>query len=264
MAIINTSAIVLRRINHGESSLIVHFYTREFGKVSVIAKGARRQKSQFAGVLDLMNYLNIVVYTKETREIQTLSSAEYNIPFLKIQQDIEKTYLGMSMIETMRQAIIGEEPHPEVFDLLAQSLEGLNSKINAGIETLWWFHLHLVSLLGFHPQLQECYQCGNTLQTGFFSADTGQIHCGDCVIHQPGMIKVSNVEIRMFNYLLNTPLAEVDSAAIQSTFEKTRKTDQKQQHINRLIVTDTLVKYLRYHVEGIGTLQSLKFFTTFD
>ena len=263
MAIINTSAIVLRRINHGETSLIVNFYTREFGKIAAIAKGARRQKSQFAGVLDLMNYLNVVLYTKETREVQTLSSAEYAIPFLKIQRDIEKTYLGMTMLETLRQAIIGEEPHPEVFDLLVQSLEVLNGKSTAGIETLWWFHLHLVSLLGFQPQLHECYHCGKALQVGFFSADTGQIHCGDCVIHQPGMIKLSNVEIRMFNYLLNTPLADVDSQAIHKTFDQTRKTSSKQ-HINKLTVTDTLVKYLRYHVEGIGTLQSLKFFTTFD
>jgi DNA repair protein RecO (recombination protein O) len=263
MAIINTPAIVLRRVNHGETSLIVNFYTREYGKIAAIAKGARRQKSQFAGLLDLMNYLNVVLYTKETREVQTLSSAEYAVPFLKIQQDIEKTYLGMTMLETLRQAIIGEEPHPEVFDLLVQSLEVLNNKSAAGIETLWWFHLHLVSLLGFQPQIQDCYQCGKALQNGFFSADTGQIHCGDCVIHQPGMIKLSNIEIRMFNYLLNTPLIDVDSLAIQKTLDETKKSGS-QQRINKLIVTDTLVKYLRYHVEGIGTLQSLKFFTTFD
>ncbi len=252
----------MRRINHGETSLIVSLYTREYGKISAIAKGARRQKSQFGGLLDLMNYLNVVLYTKATREVQTLSAAEYAIPFLKITQDIEKTYLGMAMIETLRQAIVGEEPHPEVFDLLAQTLEVLNSKSAAGIESLWWFHLHLVSLLGFHPHFETCFQCSKSLTNGYFSADTGQIHCEQCVIHKPGMIKLSHVEIRLFHYLLNTALNDLDSGAIQKSFTEERK-EKGRSYINRFIVTDTLVKYLRYHVEGIGTLQSLKFFATF-
>lgn len=260
MAIITTPAIVLRRINHSETSLICTLYTRKYGKIPVIAKGARRQKSQFAGVLDLMSYLQVVIYTKESREIQTLSDAEYIRPFNRLQQDMDKAGLGMVMLETIQKAIIGEEPHPEVFDLIVETLSVLNDEPERGIELLWWFHLHFASLAGYQPQFKVCYQCGRDLHSGYFSSDTGQIHCERCISHQPGMTGLSDIELRLLDYLLRTSLGEIETETIGSL---TREAAESKRKIHVRQVTDTLAKYLWYHVEGIGALRTLDFFTTF-
>lgn len=264
MAIINSPAVILRRVNHSETSLICTFYTREYGKLTAIAKGARRQKSQFAGLLDLMNYLDIVVYTKESREVQTLSSAEFIKPFLNIQRDMERTGVGMILVETVRQAIIGEEPHPEVFDMLISVLEVLNSREIAGIELVWWFHLHLASQLGFQPRFTHCYECGKSLTGGYFSADNGQMHCGDCVIRQPGMVSLNHLEIRLLGYLTRQELGDLDSEAIHRTFPSSASEDDRRRQIHPEIITEMIVRYLRYHVEGITTLRSLDFFATLN
>jgi|GEM_PF-285280 len=265
MAIITTDAIVLRRVQHSETSLICTFYTRDYGRLTAIAKGARRQKSQFAGMLDLMDYLQIVAYTKETREVQTLSSAEFVRTFNTLQSDIDRAGIGMVIIETIRKAIIGEEPHPEIFDLVAETLSSLNDLENPGIEILWWFHLHLASLLGFLPRFTECFQCGKNLSHGFFSADTGQIHCEQCVIHQPGMIRLKNMDIRILKYLLEHPLDEIDFPAVRSVLSKRNVQESSAADVVEPgVLTGLIVKYLQYHVEGIGTLQSLNFFTTFS
>ncbi len=261
MAIITTPAIVLRRIDHSETSLICTLYTREYGKISVIAKGARRPKSPFAGILDLMNYLQIVVYTKESRNIQTLSEAEYIRPFNRLQQSMNRAALGMVILETIQQAIIGEEPHPEVFDLIVETLTLLNDDSERGIELLWWFHIHFASLAGFQPQFKTCYNCGRKLTTGYLSADTGQMHCERCITHQPGMTSLADIELRMLDYLQRTPILQIESETIR---QLTNQNAPKNKHIRPQLVTDTLVKYLRYHLEGIGTLRTLDFFTTFE
>ena len=263
MAIITTDAILLRRVEHSETSLICTFYTRDYGRLTAIAKGARRQKSQFAGLLDLMNYLHITVYTKETREVQTLSSAEFVRPFNRLQQDMDRVTIGMVILETLRKAIIGDEPHPEIFDLAITAFSALNTMDDPGIEILWWFHLHLASLLGFHPQFSTCYECGTQLKQGYFSADTGQIHCDKCVIHQPGMVRLHHLEIRLLRYLLEKPLGEIDSDAIRRVTPSDKTTDAGST-IQPELLTGLIVKYLQYHVEGIATLQSLNFFTNLD
>ncbi|MCF7804583.1 MAG: DNA repair protein RecO [Candidatus Marinimicrobia bacterium] len=264
MAIVTTDAVVLRRIEHSETSLICTFYTRDYGRLTAIAKGARRQKSQFAGTLDLMNYLQITAYTKETREVQTLSDAEFVRTFNKLQRDMDRAGIGMVLVETMRKAIIGEEPHPEIFDLLVDTLIALNDYDDPGIEVLWWFHLHLASLLGFLPQFDECYECGKSLFEGYFSADTGQIHCKSCVIHQPGMVHLRNMELRILRYLLEKSLGEIDFGAIRRVMPEQADGESHQPTIQPELLTGVIVKYLQYHVEGIATLQSLDFFTTFE
>jgi len=262
MPILKTPAVILRRVNHSETSLICTFYTREYGRLSAIAKGARRQKSQFAGILDLMSYLDIVVYTKETREVQTLSSAEYIRPFLNIRKEMERTGLGLSMVETIRQAIIGEEPNPQVFDMFIACLETINDDPGTDIEILWWFHIHLAILLGFEPDFKHCFECGKSLAHGYFTSDTGQIHCQNCIIQQPGMIKLNNLEIRLLGYLTDTFLEDLESQAIHRTLRGTEGKDEPREQVSPDIITNTIVQYLRYHVEGITTLQSLRFFTT--
>lgn len=212
-------------------------------------------------MLDLMNYLQITAYTKETRDVQTLSSAEFNRTFNTLQSDMDRAGIGMVIIETIRKAIIGEEPHPEIFDLMVTALSALDDLDDPGIEILWWFHLHLARLLGFLPQFTECFECGTTLSQGYFSANTGQIHCEKCVIHQPGMIPLKNMDIRILKYLLKHPLEEIDFSAVRSVFSSG---NGKENTVNPEILTGLIVKYLQYHVEGIGTLQSLNFFTTFS
>ncbi len=265
MAIISTPAIILRRIEHSETSIICTFYTRNYGKLTAIAKGARRPKSQFAGLLDIMNYLHIVVHTKETRNVQTLSGAEYQRPFLRIQQDMRRTAIGMIMIETVRQAIIGEEPHPEIFDLTIEALSCLNDEDQADIETLWWFHLHLVSLLGYHPKLQYCHECQQALQAGAFSSRSGHIYCARCSTQQTDLTHLNNLEIRMSKYLLQHSLPQIDLEAIHRTIRYPSETKASDRAvINPLHFTEFIIKYLRFHVEGIGTLRSLHFFTTLN
>jgi DNA repair protein RecO (recombination protein O) len=97
--IINTSAIVLKSFPYGETSIIARCYTRDYGKVSVIVKGARRKKSPMAAYFQSMNYLDIVYYYRETRSLQSVSKATFVEIWSHLNQDLKKIAYGLSVIE---------------------------------------------------------------------------------------------------------------------------------------------------------------------
>ena len=92
--IIRTEAIVLRKMEYRETSQIVTLFTREKGKMAVLAKGARLLKSRFGSSLQPMSYTQVVFYHKPTRGLQTLSESAHVQPFHRISRDLEKSPSG--------------------------------------------------------------------------------------------------------------------------------------------------------------------------
>ncbi|MDM8553033.1 DNA repair protein RecO, partial [Desulfobacterales bacterium HSG2] len=83
----STSAIMLRRIDFGDYDLIITFLTLDMGKVSVIAKSAKRSKKRFAGILELFSVLQVVC--SRGRGLPVLQEAVLRDPFIKIRSDIK-------------------------------------------------------------------------------------------------------------------------------------------------------------------------------
>ncbi|HEV8538897.1 MAG TPA: DNA repair protein RecO, partial [Bacteroidota bacterium] len=97
--IVTTEAIVLKSMKYRETSRIVTFYTRSFGKIPGIVKGARQAKSKYGTSLQPMSYVSLVFYRKEGREIQTVSQCDLMKSFRHLAEDMEKMAVGMAMIE---------------------------------------------------------------------------------------------------------------------------------------------------------------------
>ena len=73
--IVSTDAIVLRTVNYSETSIIITLFSKEAGKIVLIAKGARKPKSAFAAQFEPMNILNINYFHKDGRNIQLLKNS---------------------------------------------------------------------------------------------------------------------------------------------------------------------------------------------
>ena len=76
-----TEAVVLKAVKYRETSKIVTLYTKKFGKINAVAKGAMLTTSKFGASLEPMSYILAVLYKKETREVQFLSQADLIKPF---------------------------------------------------------------------------------------------------------------------------------------------------------------------------------------
>lgn len=146
MKTIRTKAIVLRRTNYGEADRVVQLLTPEYGKVSVMAKGVRREKSKLAGGIELFSRSDITIASGKG-EIGTLTGARSDVFYQKILADYDRLQFGYEAIKQINKAaeLLDE---PAFFELLDQTFAALND-IAIDIKLIKsWFWLQLAVLTG--------------------------------------------------------------------------------------------------------------------
>lgn len=229
--IVRTEAVVLRSINYGETSRIVTLFTRDRGKLSVMARGARAAKSRFGSTLQPMSYVQVVYYHKPTRELQTLSEASHVRPFNGIGRNLEKLAVGLRIVEVAA-GLLEEERSQEAFHLLVHSLATLNEIDHHVPNVLYYFLMKLCAHLGFEPGFTRASIAGLPDDGGVISVATGEVHPGNTMI--PSGRRASRAALRAFAICARAELGPVVALELD---EETR------QEVDALIET-----YLRYHV----------------
>ena len=127
MALFKTQAIVTRSLHYGESDKILTFFTRDFGKLKGIAKGARRSKKRFQNVLGLFSHLRLIFFDREGMGLVRVESGDLLHPFPKIREDLKKIYYGNYYLELVNEMAGEREASPEAFDLLLSFLFDLET-----------------------------------------------------------------------------------------------------------------------------------------
>ncbi len=155
-----TDAIILRTFPWSETSLVVHLYTREFGKRSMLAKGARRPKSPFEAALDLLSFSRVVFISKSGDTLDILTEAKLEQRFRGGTQDLLRLYCGYYVAELLDKLTEKGERQPEVFELALATLQAL---ANPGLEIraiVLRFELQMLRCLGQLLSFRRCAQCG--------------------------------------------------------------------------------------------------------
>ena len=245
MPLKKTEAIVLKSQRQGETSKILTLYTRSFGKLTVIAKGARSMRSKFGGSLEPLNYISIVFYEKETREIQLLSQADIVEFFADIKLSVEKTALAMAVCELVNNLTIGIEPNPSLFKLHLEALKAMNQNENP-MNVLRAFQVKLLNILGFRPDFTTCSKCKNKKQGGVaFDITQGSFICEACHKQAAGMI-LSADSFHALRSFQRDSLASLNGLLIS---------EPSCQQVDGFIAA-----YFKYHIEGLRDLKAVKFF----
>ena len=128
-----TTAIVLRAVEFSETSLIVTLLTREFGRLSAIAKGARRPKGPFEGSLDLLAVCRVVVLRKTTDALDLLTEAKLHHRFRGGQRSLDRLYGGYYIAEMLRLLTDDHDPHIDVYDLTIEALQQIDGSGDVAI-----------------------------------------------------------------------------------------------------------------------------------
>lgn len=173
--IVRTDAVVLRAIPYGETSRIVSLFTRERGRVSVIAKGARVPGSRFGASLQPMSYCQSVFYYKAGRSLHTLSEASLVEPMLYLHRDIERVSTGIRIVELINALTEDDEPNPFLFNLVVQVLHHLDSPLLFPENLLPYFQLRMARALGFGPRFDRDTVEAVGEHGGFVSLSTGGV-----------------------------------------------------------------------------------------
>ena len=160
-----TTAIVLRVVEFSESSCVVTLMTRDFGKITALAKGARRRKSPFEGALDLLSISRIVFLHKNSEALDLLTEAKLERRFRSASVDLDRLFAGLYVVELLAAMTDEGDPHPDLFELAQQSV----ARIDEGfvlINTLLRFELRSLLFLGHKPMLDQCVDRPRSSGTG--------------------------------------------------------------------------------------------------
>jgi len=183
VAIVEDEALVLRSIRHGETSRIATLLARRYGKVHVIAKGARDIRSPFGSALEPPALVQMVFYLKKQRSLQFLRAAATERSFPALLASPRAYHVACAGLEFIDRVVTDEDPVPEVFAALLRFLEGCERRPDHPRAELRLraFQLHTVSLLGYAPQIDRCAACGQAADppAGFGVAEGGVL-CRAC------------------------------------------------------------------------------------
>ncbi|MFZ7119897.1 MAG: DNA repair protein RecO [Eubacteriaceae bacterium] len=179
MALEKASGIVIKKTNLGDNDLIITIFTKEKGKIQVVAKGAKKVKSKFIGSTQLFSYSNFVYYTGKS--FNYLSQSELIESFYNIRKDLEKLSVATYLIEIINLAFEEEDKDERVLNLVLYSLNTINRlKIKSSKYILLAYQLKMMGLMGYAPNLHHCSKCLKEYEEYFFSIETGGVICKEC------------------------------------------------------------------------------------
>jgi DNA repair protein RecO (recombination protein O) len=238
-----SNATVLKTVNYSDTSLIVRLFTEHYGKVTVIAKGARRPKQSIAGILQPPNHIAIWYSHKEGRDVQTLTKTEFVERYTQLAASLSKSAAAMLAVEMLDRAVHDSDPHPILYRLITSTLRSLDHTEANEMVILHFYQFHLAKQLGFGPHLSVCNQCGKELKQAGLDMVTGHLLCGSC--RSTANLQLGQQSLQYLRDLNQTHIAELNGLNPGDTASKE--------------VGDFLLNHLYFHVDGMSNLRSIKF-----
>jgi DNA repair protein RecO (recombination protein O) len=200
MSVFSTPAILLRRLDYGDFDLILTFLSLERGKISLIAKSAKKSTKRFAGILELFSLIEAVASTGKGRGLPVLQEATLISPFSTIRNDIRKTAYASYWCELLNYWVEENQKQAPLFYLLKQALSQLEGGA-AAAEISLFFQMRLLNLTGHSPSLRQCGRCRKHLEMiqsnqVVFDIAKGAILCDECTSGAGGRIRLSKGTIK--------------------------------------------------------------------
>ena len=219
-------------MRYGESSRIATLFTRERGKLSVIARGARRSKSRFGSALMPMSYIESVNYVKPGRSLQTLSETSHLLRFPSLARDLTKISTGLRVVELLGSVVQEEERNPALFNVALDTLQRLSlaskNTDNLGLH----FELRLAGELGFAPLIRRDDVEAVGSEGGYLALDRGSISPARDSDHS---VRSSRKALRAFAIL---------AASDSETAMRLQLDDRTRRDVDSLVES-----FMRYHLE---------------
>ena len=229
-----TRGIVLHTTRYGESSLVVHCYTEDYGRQSLMLKGVRKSRKQNrSNLFQPLFILDFEVYHKNTREMQLVKEVTRAIPMNSIPYDITKSTQAIFMAEVLYRVVKEQEPNPMLAHFLISSIQYLDALEEPSADFHIIFLFQLSKYLGFYPQNNY----GQIHKYFDLSSGLFKTHVGDPEIYLDGALS------KLWSRFIELDYQNVKEAGFNS--------------VQRKVILEKLVRYYKLHVEGMGDIRSL-------
>lgn len=178
-----TQGFILKKENRGEADQILTVYTKDFGKLEILAKSIRKITSKLRSGAEVF-YLSEIEFV-QGKNYKTLTDAIALKKFEKIRKNVLKLDIAFRISEVVDQLVRGEEVDERIWYLLKETFTQLNNqKLKSfNLQLLYYyFFWNLLSYLGYRPELYNCVLCQKRLKPErlYFSSKEGGVICQNC------------------------------------------------------------------------------------
>ncbi|MFZ4631832.1 MAG: DNA repair protein RecO [Patescibacteria group bacterium] len=215
-----SSAIILNRSDYRESDSLVTVYTKEFGKLSLVARGTKKINSKLAGHLEPFSLVNILII--KGKGFDYIGSALGENAYLNLKDNLNKIYYSGRVISWFSRLVRDGERDERLFLLLKRWLEVTDkyfeddfTKENGELFFIF-FALKLMTELGYKPEMYECLNCRNLIEPGknYFNLKNGGLVCGPClererktqVFSAAEILTISDNCIKLMRFIMDNKL----------------------------------------------------------
>lgn len=203
-----TPAVVISVSDHGESDKIVTFYSSLYGKLTGIAKGAKRSKRRFVNKLELFSLLDLYYFDKGRGGLVWLQEAELVESFVSLREQYERYNPAVLLCDLMREWTRENDGSEELFPLLIWALKSIHAGQDSSRAVIL-FNLRLLGIAGYQPQLDNCIVCSKVESSeGYygFSLVKGGLVCGICGRNTSHVVPLSKHTVKLMRQGQRFPL----------------------------------------------------------
>ena len=212
--IYRTEAVVLRRMDLGETDRLLTLLTPETGKVRAIARGVRRPGSRKAGHLEPFCRTRLLL--ARGRNLDIITQAEAIDLYDGLGRDLERLGAAAHLVELTDRFTVEEAGSQAVYDLLVAALGLLNT--GADLASVTRYHeLRLLDMVGFRPELFHCIGCRRDIEAEdqFFSSAQGGVLCPRCGRRHDSAVRLPLAVLKVLRHYQRHPYELASAPAIR-------------------------------------------------
>ena len=233
-----TQGIVLHTVKHTDSGIIAHIYTRDYGRLSFIIKGIHNKRSKTRSVyFQPLQILNIEMYYKDKRNLQSIKEVNPAHNFKNIQVDLFRNSLTLFIGEVLSKSLRESPADKNLYEYLVNSILFLDN--NKGSIS----NFHIGFMVGLAKYLGIVPTSGFSNSTSVFDMQSGK-YTGNIPLHGYYMEKDFAYLLNLF---LNSTIEDCDRILLTGKIRK--------ELLNSLLIFYSL------HLPGLKNINSLEIFS---
>ncbi|HJV17578.1 MAG TPA: DNA repair protein RecO [Bacillales bacterium] len=204
--------IVIRSTDYGETNKVVTLYTREWGKIGVMARGAKKTNSRLSAITQLFTYGYFLV--QRGSGLGSLQQGEMISSMRTIREDIFLTAYSSYIVELTDKGTDEKKPNPFLFELLYQTLNYLNEGFDQDV-LMNIYEMKMLNVMGLYPTLNQCSVCSSTDGHFSFSIREGGFICHRCLEKDPYHFKISQATVKLLRLFYYMDLSRLGNISVK-------------------------------------------------
>ncbi len=202
------NAIVIASHDYKESSKIIRVFTRELGRISILARGAKRAKSSLHNISSLFSCSSMVLAKRG--DLYYIKEAVIKNANLALRKDIKSIYSAQLCLELVDKTLLEGQVNQDIYDMVEKFLESLPTSKNK-TRLMSMFLIKFISMLGYRPHISSCSLCGKIEGPMGFSYHYGGLIC---LSHSISSISLEEGERKILNWMLFSRFEEADTPGL--------------------------------------------------